>query len=462
VIETDYLVVGAGAAGMAFTDSLIAESDADVVVVDRRSQPGGHWNDAYSFVRLHQPSAFYGVNSRVLGTESIDEVGPNAGFYDRSTGVEICDYFQKVLNEHLLPSGQVRFFGMSDVVGRDGSEHQFVSRLSGDATTVRVRRKVVDATYLETSVPSTHTRAFDVDADAQVIPINDLVSIADAPSGYTIIGAGKTAMDACSWLLDNGVAPDAIRWIRPRDAWILDRQYNQPLDLVGDLIEGAARSFEAAAEAESRDDLFRRLEATGQLIRIDEAVEPTMFRCAVLSQAELARLREIERVVRKGHVHHIGSGEITLDDATIPTDTRQVHVDCTAFGLRMRPARPIFESDRITIQQVRTCQPTFNAALIGYVEAARENDAEQNTLCPPNPYPSVATDWISNYIIGHRAQAAWSAAPDVRAWLDRSRLNLTRGLTEHMSEPSMRSAVKRMMVATEPAIANLERLSPPS
>jgi glycine/D-amino acid oxidase-like deaminating enzyme len=60
-IETDYLVVGAGATGMAFTDALIAESDARVVMVDRRHQPGGHWNDGYPFLRLHTPSAIYGV-----------------------------------------------------------------------------------------------------------------------------------------------------------------------------------------------------------------------------------------------------------------------------------------------------------------------------------------------------------------------------------------------------------------
>jgi cation diffusion facilitator CzcD-associated flavoprotein CzcO len=63
-IETDYLVVGAGAAGMAFVDALIAACDADVVMVDRRHRPGGHWNNAYPFVRLHGPSALYGVNSR--------------------------------------------------------------------------------------------------------------------------------------------------------------------------------------------------------------------------------------------------------------------------------------------------------------------------------------------------------------------------------------------------------------
>ena len=51
-LETDYLVVGCGAAGMAFAGALIAASDAEVVMVDRRHAPGGHWNDAYPFVRL--------------------------------------------------------------------------------------------------------------------------------------------------------------------------------------------------------------------------------------------------------------------------------------------------------------------------------------------------------------------------------------------------------------------------
>lgn len=78
-IETDYLVVGAGATGMAFTDTLIGEADADVVMVDRRHSPGGHWNDDYPFVRLHQPSALYGVGSRTLGSDRIDTEGPNVG-----------------------------------------------------------------------------------------------------------------------------------------------------------------------------------------------------------------------------------------------------------------------------------------------------------------------------------------------------------------------------------------------
>ena len=41
LLETDYLVVGAGAAGMAFTDALLTHSDATVTIVDRRHAPGG-------------------------------------------------------------------------------------------------------------------------------------------------------------------------------------------------------------------------------------------------------------------------------------------------------------------------------------------------------------------------------------------------------------------------------------
>ena len=41
-LRTDYLVVGAGAMGMAFTDALVDHSDAHVTLVDRRHVVGGH------------------------------------------------------------------------------------------------------------------------------------------------------------------------------------------------------------------------------------------------------------------------------------------------------------------------------------------------------------------------------------------------------------------------------------
>ena len=455
-IETDYLVVGAGAAGLAFVDALIADSDADVVLVDRRHRPGGHWNDAYPFVRLHQPSAFYGVNSRILGTDAIDQAGPNTGLYERATAAQICDYYERVLDEHLLPSGQVRFFGMSDCPIDEAGGRQFTSRLTGDTTTVRVRRKVVDARYLETSIPATHTPSFEVEPGVRLIPINDLVTLTEPPGGYTVIGGGKTAMDACTWLLDSGVPPEMIRWIRPRDAWLLDRAYQQPLDLVAWLIDGQSLNVEAAAEAEDVGDLFRRLEAVGQLRRIDPAVEPEMYRCATVSDSELTNMRRIDDVVRRGQVLRISSDRVVLAKGSVPSRAGHVYVDCSAAGLRLTPGKPIFEPDVITLQAVRSCQPTFSAALAGYLEASRHDDAEKNRLSPPNPYPDAAADWIPNTCISMRAQDLWLRDRDMSGWLDRSRLNAASGIRDHLTEPRMTSALDRYFANTERAIMNLD------
>ncbi len=88
-IRSDYLVVGSGAVGLAFADTLLAETDAHITIVDRHGKPGGHWNDAYSFVTLHQPSAFYGVNSLPLGTGRKDSIGINAGLCELASGPEV-------------------------------------------------------------------------------------------------------------------------------------------------------------------------------------------------------------------------------------------------------------------------------------------------------------------------------------------------------------------------------------
>ena len=113
MLETDYLIVGSGAVGMIFADQMLTESDARMIMVDRRAMPGGHWNDAYPFVRLHQPSAYYGVGSRALGINRIDESGLNKGYYEQASGPEITHYFDALMRERFLPSGRVQYFPMT-------------------------------------------------------------------------------------------------------------------------------------------------------------------------------------------------------------------------------------------------------------------------------------------------------------------------------------------------------------
>ncbi len=455
LVNTDYLVVGAGASGLAFADALVTEADVDVTVVDRQDAPGGHWQHAYPFVRLHTPSAYYGVSSLALGQDRIDQAGENAGFYERATGGEVREHFARATAD-LERTGRVRVLTRHEHLGRDGGGEQVRDLRTGERLEVSVRRKVVDARYLEASIPATHRVPFDVDSSARVVPVNDLPTAAQSASSYTILGSGKTGADACIWLLDHGVSPDRIRWVRPRDAWFYDRRYFQPLEQVGAIMEGISLDAEAAAEAASVDDVFAALEASGRLLRIDPSYPATMYRGTMLSTRELEALRQIDDVVRLGRVRRIERDRIVLDRGETRTGPDVLHVDCTALGLNNAPATAIFAPGRIVLQQVRYLSPTFNAALIGFLEAHRDDDAEKNRLCPTHAYPSRPEDWPRMMRGTWSAEARWLREPDLAAWMAKCRLNLMRGLPDHAGEPKVQAAIKRYLTHVTAAI---ERLS---
>ncbi|WP_425259312.1 NAD(P)-binding protein [Rubrivivax sp. RP6-9] len=160
--DTDNLIIGAGATGLAFADTLLSETGAHITLVDRHGKPGGHWNDAHAFVTLHQPSSFYGVASMELGSGLKDAVGLNRGMAELASGPEVSGYFDRVMNHRLLASGRVRYHPLSNYLGEIDGLSAFESLPSGERTQVRVRRKIVDATFFSPSVPSTHTPAFAV------------------------------------------------------------------------------------------------------------------------------------------------------------------------------------------------------------------------------------------------------------------------------------------------------------
>lgn len=421
-ISADYLVIGSGAMGMAFVDTLLTETKATVAIIDRWHRPGGHWNTAYPFVRLHQPSAYYGVNSRPLGENKIDDAGWNKGLHELATNDEVLAYYDKVLNQTFLPSGRVTYYPKCDYTGDGG----FQSLVSGKTFSVGKETRIVDATYMRVKVPSMAPPAYSVADGVKLVTPNDLTKISRPYANYTVVGAGKTGIDASLWLLAAGVDPSKIRWIMPRDSWLLPRHLAQPKTPIFDEAIGQAHKLTETAitAATSAADLLLRLEAGGQLLRLTDEVWPTMFRCASVSLVELVALRKISNIVRLGRVRHIGADEVTLEGGTFSPVPDTLYIDCTADGLEKRPAVPVFSGNTITLQAVRTCQQVFSAAFIAHAEAAcGADEARKNDLCRPVPHPTLPLDWLVTRVHDYTDMMRWYAEPELAAWLAQARLD---------------------------------------
>ncbi len=455
-LATDYLVVGAGAMGMAFTDALIDHADVHVTLVDRRHASGGHWQDAYPFVQLHQASLFYGVASTVLGTGAVQKQGPESGLQERARRSEIQNYYDDILHRRFAATGRVTFLGGSEY-HTDGTTHLVTSLVSGETTRVDVQRRVVDAAYLSPTIPATTPPPFGVADDVHVVAVNELARLVEAPSRYVIVGAGKTATDGIVWLLANGVQPDRIMWVRPREPWMLNRAVVQPDPVVA--LKLAADTMAAAADAESLDEVFLRLEADGVMLRIDTDVVPTMAKVPTLGVWELEVLRTIENVVRLGHVKHVTTGEIVLDDGVIPLEPGTLIVHCAASGLRYPTLVPLWSPDQIRLQTIRAGFPCFGAALAGFVEATRDDDRERNRLCPPNTLPDNPVSWARMQVRGTLATRAYGAEPDIADWADDCALNPTLIEASQRNEPTVRAAIARLNDVTDTGLARLAELA---
>jgi len=455
--ETDYLVVGAGATALAFVDTLLEETDAHIIMVDRRDRPGGHWNDAYPFVRLHQPSSYYGVPSRRLGREAIEEDGLNAGFEELATGPEVLCYLHAVMRERFLPSGRVKFLPMREHLGGGRLRHI----LSGKTETVVIRRRLVDCTLCANTIPLTHTRRFSVEEGVTCIPPNDLPRVAMDYPRFTILGAGKTGMDSVTWLLENGVASDRIRWVMPRDAWIIDRAAAQSGSrFYFESYGGFAKQLEAMAAAATVEDLADRMETAGLWMRLDPNVRPRIIHGAILSRAELEEMRQVQDVLRLGRVRSISADRLDLDMGEVPAKRGTLYVDCTASALSHLDSWPVFTGERIGLQMVRLFQPTFSGAIIARIEALPLGDRAKNRLAAALPMTDDVRSWVRCQIGSMMNQYAWSQHPDLKDWIKSCRLDgFGRASREiDRADPAAAAVHGRVREALVPALANMQKL----
>ncbi|MEZ5060657.1 MAG: hypothetical protein R2700_03920 [Solirubrobacterales bacterium] len=359
-----------------------------------------------------------------------------------------------MLNKRLLPSGRVEFHPCSEYLG-DGS---FVSRISGQRHLARPGCRIVDAGYLAPEIPATTPPPFAVSEGARVIPVGELPELEEAPPEFVVVGAGKTATDACVWLLDNGVEPDAISWVRPREPWMLNRAVIQPDPAA--FIGAGADIMEAAIAASSADDLFLRLEAAGVMLRIDRSRVPTMAKTPTLAQWELDLCAAIDGRSSWATSASVGGGRISSAGRRRVAILRlTVRSSCRCRLPAALPLVPIWSDEAITIQPVRAGFPCFGAALIGYAEATRDTDEDKNRVCHPSPLSDTPADWMVMQVIGGRAAQAFNAEPDIREWAGGVALNPSRIPPERAGDADVTEADQRFRATVEGGIEAMAALA---
>ena len=455
--ETDYVVIGAGATSLAFVDTMLDTSGASFTLIDRRDKAGGHWNDAYPYVTLHQPSSYYGVASRDLGSGRIDRLGLNKGFEELASGFEVANYFHDLIDEKFLPSGRVKYLPMCEYT--EGG--QVRNLLSDKTITVTARKKVVDASIYETAIPLTHRRKFEITPGVRCIPPNFLPSNAHKHRHYTILGAGKTAMDSIVWLRENGACPEQITWVMPRDPWMMNRALAQPRGACFyESYGGVTRQLEAGRDATSVDDFAERMEKAGIWMRVDPNVLPKIMHGPTVSKAEYAYLREVKDILRQGHVTFIEPEKLIFKDESVPAKPDTLYVDCTARAIKKHKPWPIFSEGRIDLQMVRLYQPMFSVALLAKLESMYDDDDVKNKLAIPMSMTDTVKNWIAAQIINSTNQYEWSKTPELQAWIDTCRLDgFGRPAREvDPNEPKVRAVMEKIRELMMPALKNMQKL----
>jgi len=435
----DYLVVGAGTAGMSFIDTMLTENPtATIILVDRNEGPGGHWTKAYPFVKLHQPSFGYGVNSEPLG-KYFDKKGNEIvkTNEDRATGSEIVDYYNKLLKKFQNSSGHGRFkaFFNSYYKGEEkssknhGSDDDFaihsIEPSNGTLISIRCHKLVMIRTNV--IVPKMRPAPFPVHEDVNYIPVNDLPK-EKSTGNYThfvILGAGKTSLDAVIELLRSGVDQSKIKWIISQDVWFFIRDTTQ---VTKHHYRVGNEFLKPMAREKTAKDLFLQWEAAGLIGRLlgstttlppasvkslfkttkvlsteNDKAFPDIFKGPCIDLKELLLVRTVNDIVRLGRVSSIESGGTmmfgTKDDNNNNTrrqtpnkvqlsspNESTLFVDCMAENFLGYTAFPkdmkIFEPNKINLGPIFVLfNPSLCSAIIAYMESRIQDKDEAKNSC---------------------------------------------------------------------------------
>jgi len=136
--------------------------------------------------------------------------------------------------------------------------------------------------------------------------------------------------------------------------------------------------------SETLMELYHNLEEKGNVMRLDSAIEPTKFRAATVSTAEMAKLRTIQNTVRRGRIKSISEKEIIfLSGEVIGTSSSSLHIDCSTASTGFLHPKQLFIGDTINLQMVMLPQPCYSASIIAALEVKFPDDEDKkNELTP--------------------------------------------------------------------------------
>ncbi|MEO6605878.1 MAG: NAD(P)-binding protein [Aeromicrobium sp.] len=187
----DVCIVGAGIAGLnaAFVASQYLPPDATILILDKHDQPGGMWNDAYSYVRLHQPYQIFTAGN-IKWT-----LGREPGYL--ASRDEVVEHLRHCFDEIASRVSLEARWGWTYDSFEETSSGVAVAAADPGGQSHRIRAdRLINAIGFDIEVSqalrfsASNVRSI---SPQQVAEVGLLTAADDAPAW--VVGSGKTAMD---------------------------------------------------------------------------------------------------------------------------------------------------------------------------------------------------------------------------------------------------------------------------
>eukprot|EP00392_Amoebophrya_sp_AT5.2_P018512 g19070.t1 len=359
-----YLVVGAGAPALAFIDTLLTlnydekiSKDAPIVLIDRHDAPGGHWNDAYEYVRLHQPSLVYGVSSKQLEgnwfTNNLLKF--RLPFNHRASQQEILAYYAEV----------VATWEQKGLV----------------------KEKLVDATAGECIVPSAKNMPFRIEeaseartriqvrvpSDLHTLPQSDFQT-----KRFCVLGGGKTGMDALVWLQrEKGVKPEQISWVVGRETWMLNRENLATPGVLADRVLDAMFPITDSEEL----SYLRKPELTkyrqGYVAKLELFIDQASTKDDGGAKGDEESVRIHFKEMDKEKQAKMSDEKSVADVVTVGKAEEVVFIHCTAPGpFNGRMPQPLYQgSHQMNLMHLSPPPVPQSASTLAWIETGRRLNA---------------------------------------------------------------------------------------